>query len=303
MADMQSLLGGFDNMTQDPGFITGLGLMGAGQPNNPALLRAYQTLQGQREFTEKQKLDQARIAQEAAQTGVAQQQVGLLGQEVQQRTAQTQLLQEQLKRQQAQWEMGMKFLQQLRPDLAGAVQPPVQVQPAPNAPPVTVPGPPNIPVATQAASWQVRHSEPDSRQPAQDGIKWQPYGRWSAYCWQQRAWSRRIPISAFDHRHAQERRHYVQPVQPASNLATLPITYLQKELQANGGDWNKAIAAYGGFKSKDPTAYIQKVTAGFSGSPEAQAAASVQRLLLRKRKSINCPRSLRPLVATNKPLA
>jgi hypothetical protein len=37
---------------------------------------------------------------------------------------------------------------------------------------------------------------------------------------------------------------------------------LQQKLKANGGDMNKAIAAYGGFVTKDPSAYIAKVTGG-----------------------------------------
>jgi len=36
--------------------------------------------------------------------------------------------------------------------------------------------------------------------------------------------------------------------------------YLQKLLKDNNGDWNKALAAYGGFKDKDPTDYIARVT-------------------------------------------
>jgi len=38
--------------------------------------------------------------------------------------------------------------------------------------------------------------------------------------------------------------------------------YLQKLLKENGGNWNKTLAAYGGFKTKDPTEYINKVTKG-----------------------------------------
>ncbi len=36
--------------------------------------------------------------------------------------------------------------------------------------------------------------------------------------------------------------------------------YLQQLLEKNGGDWNKALAAYGGFKTKDPSDYIKKIT-------------------------------------------
>jgi len=38
--------------------------------------------------------------------------------------------------------------------------------------------------------------------------------------------------------------------------------YLQDLLKKNGGDWNKTLAAYGGFKTKDPSDYIKKITSG-----------------------------------------
>lgn len=48
--------------------------------------------------------------------------------------------------------------------------------------------------------------------------------------------------------------------------------YMQLLLQQNGGDQNKALAAYGGFKTKDPSKYIQKVTGGVQ--PPAATAAT-----------------------------
>lgn len=48
--------------------------------------------------------------------------------------------------------------------------------------------------------------------------------------------------------------------------------YLGMLMQQNGGDLQKAIAAYGGFKTKDPSAYIQKVMGG--AQPPAGAAAT-----------------------------
>lgn len=55
--------------------------------------------------------------------------------------------------------------------------------------------------------------------------------------------------------------------------------YLQKLLQENGGDWNKALAAYGGFKKNykqdDLNKYIGSITKGvdFSKKPEVSSAA------------------------------
>lgn len=48
--------------------------------------------------------------------------------------------------------------------------------------------------------------------------------------------------------------------------------YIQKLLKENEGDYAKAYAAYGGFKSKDPSKYVT----GIMGSPEKQAQASAQ---------------------------
>lgn len=42
--------------------------------------------------------------------------------------------------------------------------------------------------------------------------------------------------------------------------------YLQKLFRQNGGDWQKALAAYGGFKTKDASQYVNKV---LTGSPES----------------------------------
>ena len=39
-------------------------------------------------------------------------------------------------------------------------------------------------------------------------------------------------------------------------------TYLGQLLERNQGDLNKALAQYGGFVTKDPSAYVQKVTQG-----------------------------------------
>ena len=51
--------------------------------------------------------------------------------------------------------------------------------------------------------------------------------------------------------------------------------YLNTLKDQHGGDWNKALAAYGGFKTKDPTKYVNKVTKGvdFSEVPLATAGS------------------------------
>jgi len=49
--------------------------------------------------------------------------------------------------------------------------------------------------------------------------------------------------------------------------------YLQTLVKKNGGDYRKALAAYGGFVTKDPTSYIEKVLTGLEPGPAAQTGA------------------------------
>jgi len=49
-------------------------------------------------------------------------------------------------------------------------------------------------------------------------------------------------------------------------------TYLEQLVQRNKGDVNKALAQYGGFITKDPTSYVNKVTSG-AQAPQAPQAA------------------------------
>ena len=51
--------------------------------------------------------------------------------------------------------------------------------------------------------------------------------------------------------------------------------YLSTLLKQNGGDWNKALAAYGGFKTTDPSAYIGKITKGVDFDKKEAAPSSV----------------------------
>ena len=51
------------------------------------------------------------------------------------------------------------------------------------------------------------------------------------------------------------------PLDPAQSRSAADYLYQQK-LSQNGGDQNAALAAYGGFKTKDPSDYIGKVTQG-----------------------------------------
>lgn len=49
---------------------------------------------------------------------------------------------------------------------------------------------------------------------------------------------------------------------------------LAKSAAQNGGDWNKAVAQYGGFVTKDPSAYVGKVMKGVQTGQQAQQQPS-----------------------------
>ena len=57
------------------------------------------------------------------------------------------------------------------------------------------------------------------------------------------------------------------PMDPQQSRAAADY-YLSNLAQKNGGDYGKALAAYGGFKTADPTAYVNKVM----GQPQQQPA-------------------------------
>ena len=50
--------------------------------------------------------------------------------------------------------------------------------------------------------------------------------------------------------------------------------YVSQLASQNGGDYAKAMAAYGGFKTKDPSGYVSKVMAGVGTSPTQPAPAN-----------------------------
>ena len=59
------------------------------------------------------------------------------------------------------------------------------------------------------------------------------------------------------------------PMDPPQSRAAADY-YLSSLAQKNGGDYAKALAAYGGFKTADPTAYVSKVM----GQPQQQPASA-----------------------------
>ena len=61
------------------------------------------------------------------------------------------------------------------------------------------------------------------------------------------------------------------PNDPAQSRAAADY-YISQLTAQNGGDYSKAIAQYGGFKTKDPSGYLAKVLNGVSQSGSANAA-------------------------------
>ena len=60
------------------------------------------------------------------------------------------------------------------------------------------------------------------------------------------------------------------PFSPKESRAAADY-YIQKLADKHGGDYEKAMADYGGFKTKDPTNYVSRVLKGVSPIQEAQA--------------------------------
>jgi hypothetical protein len=63
------------------------------------------------------------------------------------------------------------------------------------------------------------------------------------------------------------------PFDPKESKAAADY-YIQKLAKKHGGDYEKAMADYGGFKTKDPSHYVGKVLKGISPIQEAQASES-----------------------------
>jgi soluble lytic murein transglycosylase-like protein len=71
----------------------------------------------------------------------------------------------------------------------------------------------------------------------------------------------------------QQRNPQFDPMNPQM-ARTAAQQYLQTLTAQHGGSLERALAAYGGFKKKDPTAYIQKVMAGAGMQPQQPQAAA-----------------------------
>ena len=65
------------------------------------------------------------------------------------------------------------------------------------------------------------------------------------------------------------------PFDPQQSRAAADY-YVSQLAKQNGGDYSKAMASYGGFKNKDPSAYVGKVLSGVSSGSSADQATTAQ---------------------------
>lgn len=257
----------FDALINNPQFQMGLGLMGAANPRNQGLMQAYQILNSNTQFQQQKKIQEQKMKLE-------EEHARLYGQQVEQSKARTAAMERETAQKNAQFDMGMKFLRQLYPDIAEGVQPTVQVPTAPGQPPAAVPGPVN-PGAAKPVMDTGKHGTPklilDNLMQVESGGN--PFAIGPPI-----EGSNERALGPFQFRPStikmlKQEGISFNPFDVAQSRDAADYL-LQKNLKANGGDWNKAIAAYGGFVTKDPSDYIKKVMAG---SPEKQAAQHLER--------------------------
>ena len=267
------------SIINDPTFQTGLGLMGAANPGNPSLSMAYKLLRDRQIQDTQNKRAEAMMQME-------QQRTSLYGQQVQAQ----QLKNEMLQRRQV---IGMQLLKQLGVPIEALTGDQGQQAPAgmpapaaPDAPPeAQAPAGPSVttspvvehtvegtPLAPQAAGPQVQYGKHGTPVSILDNLMQTESGGNPMAIGPPIPGSNERALGPFQFlpstiKMLKDQGITFNPFDVAQSRDAADYL-LQRNLQQNGGDWNKAIAAYGGFKTKDPTAYVNKVMAG---SPEQQA--------------------------------
>lgn len=279
---MSGIFDTLSNITNDEQFQTGLGLLGAGMgANGTPLVNAFNLLQGIKKNKQEMEKQKAAIEYQNSMAQQASERSKLYGEQVRQQSRQNDMMQN------AQQQFG-DLLKTIPGMNLSAQQPIAPVQPLGGMTSQAAPeAPQQMPAGGMAAQPSPVAPQLDLQsqplQPVQSG----KYG---------------TPTMILDNLQKVESSgnpNAVGPALPNGERAMgayqfLPSTiaqmkkegiqfnpfnaqqsrdaadyYLQKLVKENGGDYSKAIAAYGGFKSKDPSSYVSKVLAG---SPEQQAA-------------------------------
>lgn len=243
-------------LIQNPQFQSGMALFGASSQRNRGMLEALQFMQATRkqQAEEEERKQMAQYRQ--AQIEVARQNALKYGQ-------QTELAAQEAVRKQAARERNQKILERFLPPESPNLQAPAAIpeQPAPIQPAASV-GKYGTPTAILDNLLKVESGgNPLALGPVIGHKNGKPIRAEGAYQF--------LPDTT-DMLRAQGLKF--DPFKPleARDAADFYIQNLVKE----HGDYPKAMAAYGGFKTKDASSYVSKV---LSGSPEQQAAQQLQR--------------------------
>lgn len=240
-----------EELLNNPTFSFGLNLLGASHPKNYPLLYAGQALQAQRKAKREEEM-------EAARMGLYRAQIDQLG-------AKNAIAERDAKRQEEIWGTVRERL--ARKGMMGGTPQPGAQEPI-SAPPMSMPQEQQLPPMQPAPSVG-RHGTPtyildNLLQIESSGGK--------------NLIGPRLPegdhaLGPYQFRQGTKNMLLKQGY-PDFNLFDLNQSrdaadfYLQSLVKKHGGDYSKALADYGGFKTKDPTSYVSRA---LKGGPESQA--------------------------------
>lgn len=244
-------MAGFDlnALMQDPNFVSGLGLLGASSERTKPLLTAYQMLNNMR--TQKREDEDARAMREYRQ-----QQIDVARANAEKYGAQTDIAKAKLE----QSKKGMEMFERMFGN-GGAGGGPMMPQQQPMIAPPPVQEPLGKYGTPQRVLDNLQHVESGGNPLAMgpdigNGVRAQGAFQF-------------LPSTV---KMLGDQGIKFDPFKPQEARDAADF-YIQSLVKKNGGDYNKAMAEYGGFKSKDPSSYVGKVLAG---SPESQARANSQ---------------------------
>lgn len=235
-----------EELLNSSGFQTGLGLLGASSPKNAPLLTAYQLLQARKKAEQDALHEKTKMQMEQEKTRLYGSQVAAQERSIKQQEALQQFFQQYMQGGQG----GMQPQSSQPPQMPTQPQMPQQ----PPAQPVVEKGRHGTPLSILANLEQVE----SGGNPYAIGPRVGNANALGAYQFmpstikmlEQQGYKRFNPFNKEEARDAAD-------------------FYLQTLVKKHGGDYSKALADYGGFKSKDPTSYVTRV---LQGTPEKQAA-------------------------------
>lgn len=257
----------FDDIINNPMLQTGAGLFGAANPSSPSIQQAANVLAMQRKWMADQEYRKAQVKQMEEHSR-------LYGGQVEQQGVKNRIEMQRLEiARRALREMGIDMGDpQQMPGAQGQPQQPQMQQPMPGGPAMPAPiRTPQLPQQNPIPSSVGRHGTPTYILQNLVGIEsgGNPHAIGPLLPNGERA----IGLGQFvpsTIKMLKDEGYTFNPLKADESLDAMDY-YLQK-LYKQHGTWEGALAAYGGFKTKDPTDYIKRA---LKGSPENQAAQSL----------------------------